>query len=60
MTETETPASTPPACERCGTTTFPSRRKMLRHRIEDAKAIPQEGHVDTWKCPRCGREAPRG
>lgn len=59
MTETETPASDPPACERCGTTTYASRRKMLRHRLEAAKAIPQEGYVDTWKCPRCGREEPR-
>jgi ribosomal protein L37E len=63
MTETPAstpPASTPPACERCGTTTFPSRRKMLRHRLEGGKAIPQEGYADTWKCPRCGREEPRG
>ena len=61
MTETESFTTTePPACERCGTRTFASRRKMLRHRIADAKAVPQEGYVDTWKCPRCGREEPRG
>lgn len=60
MTETETAPSTPPACERCGTITYPSRRTMLRHRLDEGKAIPQEGYVDTWKCPRCGREEPRG
>jgi ribosomal protein L37E len=60
MTEAESTPATPPACERCGTTTFPSRRKMLRHQIADGKAYPQEGYVDTWRCPRCGREAPRG
>lgn len=61
MTQTESTAPTEsPACERCGTRTFPSRRKMLRHRLADGKAIPQEGYVNTWKCPRCGREEPRG
>jgi ribosomal protein L37E len=59
MTEPGSTTATPPPCERCGTTTFPSRRQMLRHRISEGRAIPQEGYVEVWRCPRCGREEPR-
>ncbi|WP_217913288.1 hypothetical protein [Miltoncostaea marina] len=61
MSETETTTAEPPACERCGTRTFPSRRKMKAHGLDIAerKAIPVERVVDTWRCPRCGRETPR-
>lgn len=61
-TETEPTAADPPACERCGTRTIPSRRRMKRHSLDVAerRAIPEEAVVDTWRCPRCGRETPRG
>ena len=61
MTETDATITEPPACERCGTRTMPSRRKMKRHGLDVAerRAIPQETVVDTWRCPRCGREMPR-
>lgn len=58
MTE-ETSAETPPDCERCGTRTYPTRRQMRMHQLR-AGAIPENKTVDVWRCPSCGREAPRG
>ena len=44
MTETESTTTTePPACERCGTRTFPSRRKMLRAPHRGCQGRPAGG-----------------
>jgi hypothetical protein len=56
---TETPPETPPACERCGVRTYPTRREMRMHQLR-AGAIPENKTVDVWRCPSCGLEAPRG
>ena len=58
-TDTEAPAQEPPACERCGTRTYASRRQMRMHQIHGGKAIPQDQTVQVWRCPSCGREMPR-
>lgn len=58
--ETQTAQQPAPPCERCGTTTFPSRREMKSHGLDGNKAIPRHKVVETWRCPRCGQEAPRG
>ncbi len=60
MTETETSQATPPPCERCGVTTYPSRRQMRTHDITSGQAVPMDKVVETWRCPACGRETPRG
>lgn len=57
--DTQTTPESPPACERCGTTTFRSSRAMKSHSLAEGRAIPQHQVVETWRCPRCGRESPR-
>ena len=61
MTETppETLPETPPACERCGVRTYPTRREMRMHQLR-AGSIPENKTVDVWRCPSCGLETPRG
>jgi hypothetical protein len=57
-TSEPTPAE-PPACERCGTRTYPSTRWMRDHDISTGRAIPRDRLVPTWRCPACNRETPR-
>jgi predicted RNA-binding Zn-ribbon protein involved in translation (DUF1610 family) len=56
MSDAPTP---PPACERCGTATYPSTRTMRTHDITSGQAVPRDTVADVWRCPRCGREMPR-
>ena len=37
---TEAATQDPPACERCGTRTYPTKRKMRMHQIHGGKAYP--------------------
>jgi hypothetical protein len=58
MTEIQATTPDPPACERCGTRTYPSRREMKMHQLR-AGDVPMNRTVDVWRCPSCGREMPR-
>ena len=56
---TEATTQDPPDCERCGTRTYPTKRRMRMHQIQGGQAIPQDRVVAVWRCPSCGREMPR-
>jgi hypothetical protein len=58
MSTEATPQEAPP-CERCGTRTYPTKRKMRMHQIHGGQAYPQDSVVPVWRCPSCGREMPR-
>lgn len=49
----------PPACERCGTRTYATSRRMRTHGIQSGRAVPADRVIAVWRCPACGREAPR-
>lgn len=55
---TETPPDTPPDCERCGVRTYATTREMRMHQLR-AGTVPENRTVAVWRCPACGREAPR-
>jgi hypothetical protein len=60
MADDETPPTQQaPDCERCGTRTYPSTRTMRMHDISTGRAIPRDEVYPVWRCPSCGREAPR-
>ncbi len=48
-----------PDCERCGTRTYATTRTMRTHDISSGRTIPRDQTFPVWKCPSCGREAPR-
>jgi len=48
-----------PDCERCGTRTYPTTRTMRIHDMSRGRPIPQDQVHPVWRCPSCGREAPR-
>jgi len=56
----QTPTAGPPACPRCGIAMRPTTRVMRSHGLQGGRAIPEDKVVDVWRCPACGREAPRG
>lgn len=48
-----------PDCDRCGTRTYATTRTMRTHDITTGRALPRDTTYQVWRCPSCGREAPR-